>query len=95
MGHAKPWVITRQAYRTGKGNKTQLYSDFVLDAHEGKYIEEVGAMNVFFVIGDKVITPNFREAYYPNNQKKHIEIAEALGYKTEERKYPLMRLSKR
>ncbi len=28
-----------------------------LDAHEFKYIQEVGTMNIFFVIGDKVITP--------------------------------------
>ena len=29
-----------------------------LDAHEFKYIQEVGTMNIFFVIGDKVITPD-------------------------------------
>jgi len=29
-----------------------------LDAVENKYIQEVGTMNIFFVIGDKVITPN-------------------------------------
>ncbi len=29
-----------------------------LDANEHKYIQEVGTMNIFFVIGDKVITPN-------------------------------------
>jgi branched-chain amino acid aminotransferase len=27
------------------------------DAHEHKYVQEVGTMNVFFVIGDKVVTP--------------------------------------
>jgi branched-chain amino acid aminotransferase len=29
-----------------------------LDALEKKYVEEVGTMNVFFVIGDEVITPS-------------------------------------
>ncbi len=28
-----------------------------LDARESKYIQEVGTMNIFFVIGDKLITP--------------------------------------
>jgi branched-chain amino acid aminotransferase len=28
-----------------------------LDAHEFKYVQEVGTMNIFFVIGDRVITP--------------------------------------
>lgn len=28
-----------------------------LDAIERKYVEEVGAMNIFFVIGDKIVTP--------------------------------------
>lgn len=28
-----------------------------MDAHEFKYIQEVGTMNLFFVIGDKVVTP--------------------------------------
>lgn len=28
------------------------------DGYEHKYVQEIGTMNVFFVIGDKVITPN-------------------------------------
>ena len=28
-----------------------------LDAKEKKYAEEVGSMNMFFVIGDEVVTP--------------------------------------
>ena len=28
-----------------------------LDANEKKYVEEVGSMNMFFVIGGEVITP--------------------------------------
>jgi len=29
-----------------------------MDAFEHKYVQEIGTMNVFFVIGDKVITPD-------------------------------------
>ena len=28
-----------------------------LDAKEFKYVQEVGTMNVFFVIGDQILTP--------------------------------------
>lgn len=31
------------------------------DGFEHKYVQEIGTMNVFFVIGDKVITPNLTE----------------------------------
>ena len=34
-----------------------------LDGVERKYIEEVGTMNVFFVIDDEIITPHFKAAY--------------------------------
>jgi branched-chain amino acid aminotransferase len=30
------------------------------DGFEHKYVQEIGTMNVFFVIGDKVITPDLR-----------------------------------
>lgn len=32
-----------------------------MDGLEHKYVQEIGTMNVFFVIGDKVITPNLSE----------------------------------
>lgn len=39
--------------------KKKNYSQVLwLDAAERKYVEEVGTMNVFFVIGDEVITPS-------------------------------------
>jgi len=38
----------------GKKNYTQV---LWLDGVERKYIEEVGTMNVFFVIGDEIVTP--------------------------------------
>jgi len=31
------------------------------DAHEHKYLQEVGTMNVFFIVGDKAITPSLEE----------------------------------
>jgi branched-chain amino acid aminotransferase len=44
-------------------------------------------MNVFFVIGDKVVTPELSGSILPGiTRKSTLEIAKSLGYKTEERK---------
>ena len=36
-----------------------------LDAIEGRYVEEVGAMNIFFRIGDTIVTPELRGTILP------------------------------
>ena len=36
-----------------------------LDGVERKYVEEVGTMNVFFVIGDEVVTPALQGSILP------------------------------
>ena len=46
-----------------------------LDGVEQKYVEEVGAMNIFFKIGDEVVTP-----------ESVIEVLKAKGYKVSERR---------
>ncbi len=57
-----------------------------LDAKERKYVEEVGAMNMFFVIDGVVTTPKLTGSILPGITRKSIlEIARTLGYKTEER----------
>ena len=35
------------------------------DAFEHKYVQEIGTMNVFFIIGNTAITPILEEGYYP------------------------------
>lgn len=57
-----------------------------LDAREKKYVEEVGAMNIFFVFGKKVVTPNLNGSILPGiTRKSVIELAGSLGYEVEER----------
>lgn len=57
-----------------------------LDGVERKYVEEVGAMNVFFVIGDEVVTPELDGSILPGiTRKSAIEILKSWGYKVSER----------
>ena len=62
-----------------------------LDGIEHKYIDEVGAMNVFFVIDGTVITPTLEGGnILPGvTRASCIQLLETLGYKVEERKLSL------
>lgn len=57
------------------------------DAFEHKYLQEVGVMNVFFMIGDKVITPALDEGtILPGvTRNSAIELIRDMGYVVEER----------
>lgn len=58
-----------------------------LDGIEHKYIDEVGAMNVFFVIGDTVVTPKLEGNILPGVTRDSVIIyLKAKGYKVEERR---------
>lgn len=58
-----------------------------LDGVNKKYIEEVGAMNIFFVIKDTIITPELNGSILDGiTRKSCIEILKHEGYKVEERK---------
>ena len=66
----------------------QGYSQVLwLDGVEHKYIEEVGAMNVFFVIGSEVVTPELGGSILPGiTRKSSIELLKAWGYQVSERR---------
>lgn len=58
-----------------------------LDGIEHKYIEEVGAMNVFFVIDNKIITPQLQGSILSGiTRKSVIELLKSWGYTIEERR---------
>ena len=72
-----------QAEASKKGYSQVLW----LDGREHKYVEEVGAMNVFFVIGDSVVTPSLEGSILPGiTRLSAIELLTDKGYKVEERK---------
>lgn len=57
-----------------------------LDGREKKYVEEVGAMNIFFVFGKTLVTPNLSGSILPGiTRASIIELARNLGYQVEER----------
>lgn len=57
------------------------------DAIEHKYVQECGVMNVFFVIGDKAITPDLNEGTILAGVTRDsvIVLLKEMGYKVEER----------
>jgi branched-chain amino acid aminotransferase len=58
-----------------------------LDGIERKYIEEVGAMNIFFLIGDTLVTPALEGTILAGvTRDSTIELARSMGMKVEERK---------
>lgn len=57
-----------------------------LDGRERKYVEEVGAMNIFFVFGNKLVTPALTGSILPGITRASVlELARHLGYQAEER----------
>ena len=64
-----------------------------LDGVERKYIEEVGSMNVFFVVGDEVVTPELDGSILPGiTRMSCIELLKDWGVKVTERKFSVEEL---
>ncbi|MBQ6901723.1 MAG: aminotransferase class IV, partial [Oscillospiraceae bacterium] len=58
-----------------------------LDGVERKYIEEVGAMNIFFKIDGKIVTPELSGSILPGiTRNSVIQVCKSWGYEVEERK---------
>ncbi|MBR2883574.1 MAG: branched-chain amino acid aminotransferase [Clostridia bacterium] len=58
-----------------------------LDGVERKYIEEVGAMNIFFKIAGKVVTPMLNGSILPGiTRDSIIKVCKSWGYEVEERR---------
>ncbi len=74
-----------------KQNYTQV---LWLDGVERKYIEEVGTMNVFFVIGDEIVTPALQGSILPGiTRMSSIELLKSWGMKVVERKLSIEELA--
>ncbi|WP_336205998.1 branched-chain amino acid aminotransferase [Nonomuraea sp. LPB2021202275-12-8] len=57
-----------------------------LDAHEHRYVEEMGGMNLFFVFGNKLVTPALTGTLLPGITRDSIlSLAADLGLEAEER----------
>ena len=86
-GYAKCGGNYAASNRAGEKAAKQGYSQVLwLDGVERKYIEEVGAMNVMFMIGDEIVTPMLSGSILPGiTRMSCIEVLKSKGYKVSER----------
>lgn len=59
-----------------------------MDANEHKYVQEVGAMNIFFIIDDKIVTPDLSDGTILDGitRKSLVQLFKDADYVVEERK---------
>lgn len=86
-GYAKCGGNYAASNRAAEKAEEKGYSQVLwLDGVERKYIEEVGAMNVMFLIGDEIVTPKLTGSILPGiTRKSCIEVLAGNGYKVSER----------
>ncbi|MET9494871.1 branched-chain amino acid aminotransferase [Streptomyces sp. NPDC006552] len=73
--------LLAQAEAAAKGCDQVAY----LDAVEHKWVEELGGMNLYFVYGDRIITPGLTGSLLAGvTRDSLLSVAEDLGYKSEE-----------
>ena len=86
-GYAKCGGNYAASNRAGERAEQKGYSQVLwLDGVERKYIEEVGAMNVMFKIGDEIVTPKLTGSILPGiTRKSCIEVLRNEGYTVNER----------
>ena len=86
-GYAKCGGNYAASNRAGETAAKQGYAQVLwLDGVVRKYIEEVGAMNVMFKIGDEIVTPMLSGSILPGiTRKSCIEVLKNKGYKVSER----------
>ncbi len=86
MGYTKTggnYAASLKAQQDAKGYSQVLW----LDGVERKYIEEVGAMNVFFVFDDEVVTPALQGSILPGiTRKSCVEMLKSWGVNVNERR---------
>lgn len=94
-GYAKCGGNYAASNRAGQRAEQMGYSQVLwLDGVERKYIEEVGAMNVMFKIGNEIVTPALTGSILPGiTRKSCIEVLKKEGYLVSERLLSLEELA--
>ncbi|MDD2457467.1 MAG: branched-chain amino acid aminotransferase [Eubacteriales bacterium] len=78
--YAASLIAQAKAYKTG------YVQVLWLDGVHRRFIEEVGSMNVFFVIDGKLVTPALNGSILPGITRRTVlELAKRIGLETEER----------
>jgi len=88
MGEAKTPGNYAASLKAGEDAHDKGYTQVLwLDGVEQRYIEEVGAMNIFFVIDDEIVTPMLNGSILPGiTRNSVIQLAKAWGLRVSERK---------
>jgi len=88
VGHAKTGGNYAASTLAEKEAKEKGYTQVLwLDAVERIFIEEVGAMNIFFVIDGKIVTPQLTGSILPGITRMSVlELGKFWGLEVEERK---------
>jgi branched-chain amino acid aminotransferase len=91
-GHVKAAANYAQSLYAAKKAKEKGYQQIMwLDFKEHKYVDEVGTMNMMFVIDDTLITPTLDQGTILAGitRESVLHIARDLGWKVEERRIAL------
>lgn len=75
-------------YATAEAKKLGYDQVLWTDAIEHKYVQEIGTMNVFFIIGDTAITPSLEEGTILNGvtRESSMTLLKEMGFRVEEKK---------
>jgi len=85
--YAASLIAQEKAYKAG------YVQVLWLDGVHRRYIEEVGSMNVFFVIDGKLVTPALNGSILPGITRRTVlELSRSLGIETEERQIDIHEL---
>ncbi len=88
VGTAKAGGNYAASILAGEVAQKKGYSQVLwLDGVEQKYVEEVGAMNMMFVYGNKIVTPELNGSILPGiTRRSIIQLAKEMGYEVEEKR---------
>ncbi|MEC8940435.1 MAG: branched-chain amino acid aminotransferase [SAR324 cluster bacterium] len=91
VGYAKTGGNYAASVLAEKEANEQGYTQVLwLDAVERRYIEEVGAMNIFFVINDEIVTPQLTGSILPGITRMSVlELGKYWGLEVSERRIPI------
>ncbi|NLO40679.1 MAG: branched-chain amino acid aminotransferase [Ruminiclostridium sp.] len=94
LGEAKAAANYAASLRAQVEAKEKGYTQVLwLDGIEKKYIEEVGTMNVFFIIGNEVVTPKLTGSILPGiTRKSSVDLLKSWGYETNERRITIQEI---
>lgn len=88
-GHVKASANYAASLYAAKKAQEKGYKQIMwLDAREHKYVDEVGTMNIMFVINDTLITPTLEQGTILEGitRKSVLRLAKEMDWKTEERR---------